>query len=310
MTQDGSYGRRGRGRSSFHALRLARRISYRTGRDTNRKSHQAAVRERRARVLVLLAAALGVELVAAALTSPILGIGRISVRGATQLPAPEAAATAQVAALPAGTNLLRAPIRQMERRLEALPWVRSARVGWLTQHAVRVWLKEREPAVVASVSGRRVEMDGWGVPIRIARPSAEKALPRVDVDRSVDVRMGVPLQDDALLAAIRIYRDAPHQQMARIAEINVDAAENMCLNMSDGLRVRLGQPEDLDAKMQYIQRVYELDPNVCSHMLSINLSVPKQPACTLKPVIHAVPAAISEKPAAPDAHPAGRDTVL
>src|SRR5947208_1235013 len=80
-------------RGSFHALRLARRTSQRRGRPAKRRSRQAEVRERRTRIVILLTMALGFELAAAALTSPLLGIGRVAIRGADQLPASEVAAT-------------------------------------------------------------------------------------------------------------------------------------------------------------------------------------------------------------------------
>lgn len=302
MSQELMSARRRRARGSFHALRLARRTSQRRAKTHGkRKSHQAEVRERRLRILILLTMVFGFELSAAALTSPLLGIDRVAIRGAEKLPSQEAAVTRKMAALLAGTNLLRAPLGRMESKIRALPWVRSARVTWMTPHALSIRFTPREPVVLASIGGQQYEVDEAGVPIRIARANVQGRLPHVEVEKAINVRPGVPMADPSLLAAIKLYRDAPSQPMVHIAKIRVDPAGNMCLNMIDGIQVLLGQPEDLPEKMQYIQHVYTLDPDVCSRMLAINLSVPKQPACTLKTDIQANAAGAPDKSSPSDA---------
>jgi len=298
MTQEPVNMRRGRERGSFHALRLSRRNALRRGKTSVKRSRQAEVRERRTRILLMLTMALGFELAAAALTSPLLGINRIAIRGTEQLPVQEIEVTRHVAAIPAGSNLLRVPLGHVEQRMKALPWVQSARAGWMSPHALSIRVTPRQPVVVAEAAGQRFEVDAAGVPIRVARAGALRALPQIMIERAMEVRPGVPLRDEALLAAIKIYHDAPSQPMVHIAKIKVDPAGNMCLNMSDGIQVQLGQPEDLAAKMKYVQHVYQLDPNVCSRMIAINLSVPKQPACTLKKDVQPDPA-MAETPGTP-----------
>ena len=297
--------------SSFHSLRQARRVSRRTAtRPVKTRSRQSEVRDRRSRILVLLTMLFGFELSAVALTSPLLGISRIVIRGAESLPFEEAIVTEQTAALPAGTNLLRAPLGQIEHQMKMLPWVETAQVCWLSPHALGVQFKPRKAVIIAQVEGQRYEMDSTGVPIRVARPEQERRLPHVEVDKTVDVHLGIPIRDEALLAAINIFHDAPRQPMVHIAKIKVDPARNMCLNMIDGIQVQLGQPEDLDAKMRYIQRVYELDPNVSNRMIAINLSYPKQPACTLKSELAPDPARSPDKAPSPDRRATGGSAAL
>ncbi len=283
MTHQPPGSQRNRSRGSFHALRLARRISHRTGKaPLGQRSRQANVREFRTRLLIVLTMALGFELSAAALTSPILGINRIVIHGLERLPAREAGITTRTAALQPGTNLLRAPLGQMERQMKALPWVQSARVKWASQHTLDVRFTLRQPVIIAAVAGNDYELDETGVPIRLARQGPARSLPHMTLENQSAVRFGAPIGGESVVAAIRLYRNAPQQPMVRIAKIKVDPSGNMCLNMMDGIQVQLGQPEDLAAKMKYIRRVYELDPKVGSRMVAINLSVLKQPACTLK----------------------------
>jgi cell division septal protein FtsQ len=301
----------GKKHSAFHAMRLTRRIANRTGKGPLvRRSRQAEVRERRTRILILLTMVLGFELSAAALTSPLLAVSRIVIQGAEQLPMEETLVTEQTVTLPAGSNLLRAPLGQMERQMKSLPWVESAQVRWLSPQALEVRFKPRDPVVVAQIAGQRYEIDAAGVPIRLARPAVGRNLPRIEVEKPIDVRFGMPMQDEALMAAINIYRDAPRQPMVHIAKIVVDHGGNICLNIIDGIQIQLGQPDELATKMKVIQRVYELEPNVSSRLVAINLTYPKQPACTLKSDLQTDPVTMPDKAAAPDKRPSGGGMAL
>ena len=201
-------------------------------------------------------------------------------------------------------------MKSIEHRMKSLPWVRTVRVGWMSPHSLIIRIAPRRPVVVAEIAGRRYEVDETGVPIRLARVAEEKRLPRINVEKGMDVRAGAPLRDESLLAAIKIYLDGTTQTMLHIAKIDVDPAGNMCLNMIDGIHVHLGQPDELSEKLKYIQRIYSLDPNVSSRMVAINLSVPKQPACTLKKDIPVGPVDPSAQASPSDSHTPDGGTAL
>src|SRR5207248_591718 len=98
-----------------------------------------------------------------------------------ELPVDETAAIRRVASLPAGSNLLRTPLAGLERRMSALPWVRAAGVQWLGPHALKIRVTPRQPAVVALIGDRHYEVDGAGIPVRIARPLVVGRLPLVEL---------------------------------------------------------------------------------------------------------------------------------
>jgi cell division protein FtsQ len=302
---------RKRSQDSFHSLRLARRNAHRNSKaPLKRRSQQAEVRRRRATILMLFTVAMGFELAAAALTSPLFGISRITVRGTEQLPERELAITEHAAWLPPGTNLFCAPIGSIERRLEALPWIRSAHVQWKTNHALAVTIGKRVPAAAVTIGGAQYEVDEGGIPIRPTRPEALESLPKVEIQQDIRVRFGVPINSEALHAAISVYRDAPRQPMARIAKIIIDPEGNMCLNMLDEMQVKFGRPEEIAAKLRYLSRVYELEPNVAGRIMAINLSVPKQPACTLKRDVAHDPAATEKEPQKQEPNGADGDVAM
>lgn len=269
--------------TTLHAQRRTvrtRRRGKQRGLPARSKTHAEQVRDRRWRILLLLTMALGFELAAASLTSPLLGINRIQVRNTESLLPTEITATNRIAALPAGSNLLRAPLGQMEQSLRALPWIQSAKIVRLFPHGLRVQVTPRQPAVIAQIGAQRFELDANAVPIRLARTEMADSLPLIVMDRVFQPRFGAAIQDEAVQAAIKVYRDARQQTMLHIAKIEVDQNGNICLNMKDTVQIQIGQTDDLEGKMNSLQHIYEQDPNVARRMAAINLSCPNQPACT------------------------------
>jgi cell division septal protein FtsQ len=327
----------------------------------------AEVYRARRRVLAGLYLALGLLLVAAALTSPTMSVKRMLLSGLAALPASEADLTLQTAAVPPGTNWLRAPVRSIEERLRALPWVRAASVSRRFPNTIEAQITARQPCVLVQTSAGLFEVDAEGVPIRRARPeiagfqaeqppmqgAASSAptvsplpslgegagmrasptpfaallpaefrpyfdrdgllpnflesplfapaapvlsltgarLPLVTLARPMTVQPGVPLNDTALSAAIDILQSAQRQRLVRIAKIEVDQSDNICLNMQDGVVVQLGQAEDFPQKLALVQRIYTWEPDIARRLVAINLSSPAWPAYTPRNLTPSAPLA-------------------
>lgn len=302
-----------------------------------RRPRFAEIYRARRRVLAGLYVVLGLLLIAAALTSPTVAVKRLRLSGLTGLPASEADITLQAAALPPGTNWLRAPVRRIEERLRALPWVQSASVSRRFPNTVTAQITARQPCVLALTSAGLFEVDAEGVPIRRARPEiagkllaepsetpnaqrptpfsallpaefrpyfdsdaplpnllepprpapaapvplpADARLPLVTLSRPMTVQPGIPLNDTALSAAIGILQSAQREKLVRIAKIEVDQSDNICLNMQDGVAVQLGQAEDFAKKLALVERIYTWEPDIARRLIAINLSSPAWPAYT------------------------------
>ncbi len=65
----------------------------------------------------------------------------------------------RLAGVGAHTNLLSLPVGKMQRRLEAHPWIRSARVVRLLPHTVRIQVEEYRPRLLALAGGRLYYLD-------------------------------------------------------------------------------------------------------------------------------------------------------
>ena len=253
-----------------------------TGQRTGKKPpyNPAAVRRLRRNTLSVLYIALGVEIIAALLTSPRLSIKQVAVRGTNGLPDAEAQSVQSAAKIPDGTNFFRAPVGPLEARLRKLPCVASASVSRRFPDSLNTKITLRQPVVIAETSAGQFETDAGGVAIRPARPEMENRLPHIVLQRPRDVQAGTTFADSALDAAILTLRTLKNDPALPSAKIEVDRNDNLCLNMQDGLKVRFGSPEETDAKIKLVLDIYHREPTIARRLLAVNLSCPSWPACT------------------------------
>jgi cell division septal protein FtsQ len=234
----------------------------------------------RRRVLGVLYVTLCVLLVAALFTSPVFGIRHVQVAGITTLPDVEAAAVLRATALPPNTNWLRAPVTTLTNRLRALPFVQSADVSRRLPNRVEARILPRQSRLIVKVGDSHYEVDRFGVPIRAASQEAMQRLPLVVLERPRPVHLGDPFNEDAVTAAIQILQSAQEAFPVRIAKIEVDQTDDMCLNMQDGLPILLGKADALPTKLALVRRIYAREPDVAHRLAAINLTCPTWPACT------------------------------
>lgn len=243
----------------------------------------AQVRRLRRLTLFTLFALLGVELLAVTLTSPHFAVRQVRLDGDGGLPAVESEAVVRAVTLPATTNFLRVSSSEIEKRLRAIPSLRSAVVTRRLPNRIEAIVQKRVPLIIAQIGGQRYEIDAEGVPIRIARPERAK-LPLVTLGRERPVELGVTLNDAALREVITILQSGGTDIWGRVAKIEVDQNDFLCLNMNDGIKVQLGDTGELPKKVALIQRIYAREPDVALRLVAINLTCPDWPACTLRPV--------------------------
>jgi len=184
--------------------------------------------------------------------------------------------TRDMCKVPTGTPLLRLDVGEYARRLRRLPWVRDVSVARLPNCTVRVRVMLRRPVASLLHKGRRWELDSEGAVIRPTRRAA--GLPELTIDGPLQVAEGVALQGrrvESGLAAALMARD---MTCLRGARIGVDQTAAICFNNWDKVVIVAGNVEDLPAKLAVIQRIYELEPDICRKLSEIDVTSPRFPA--------------------------------
>lgn len=239
------------------------------------KSYRSTAQKRR-RVVGMLSLLLFIEVACALFTSPYLRVRNVALKGLSGLSPQEIAQTQQTAAKLLRHNWFLAPTSSVRRALHNLPWVRSVHIVRRFPHTLQLVIGTRQPFCRLVVGSTTYEMDDEGVPIRLAR-SPLPTLPTVRLPQEVVV-CGRPLDDIEIGALLTILKQSRIENHPAIADVEVDSERNICLNMSDGMRVLFGQAEEIEKKIALLNRIYELQPNVAQLLSVVNLTCPSHPA--------------------------------
>jgi cell division septal protein FtsQ len=212
--------------------------------------------------------------------SPLFAIRRVHVAGLAALLPEEAALARAAATLPAGTNFFHLDRAKLESALERVPAVAGARISRRFPNRVEIAITPRAPVAILACGESRWEVDRAGVAIRPER--AGQRLPVIDCASPENVEAGrridVPGVAGALAAAV-FCASTSHGKPLGIAKIEVDQNGDMCLNMVDSVAIRIGQNDQLDAKLALVRRIYDERPDIGAEVESIDLRFPEAPAC-------------------------------
>lgn len=231
--------------------------------------------------IVALAVALGIW----ALCAPQLDVKRVAVYGA------ETVSPAQIASLvplPAHRNLFvywaahhRAISAEVER---GEPAVERARVGIRPPGTLTVTIYEREPYALLHEGQSYWEMDREGVPFRLvtAIPDGvpivslpEGSAPPV-LGQAYSLAQAAPV--GASYELISLLASGKIATLMKIREITVDQNANLCLNMTNNLQIRLGQPSQLEQKLALAATALESDATLAQRAAYLDFTDPDRPA--------------------------------
>lgn len=206
---------------------------------------------RRARARRLLAwrpvlAVLGVGAVVAALTwvvleSSLLVVDRVEVVGAQRQDADQVRSAVAGAV---GVQLARVDTGDIERRVAALPVVRTAEAVRVWPSTLEVRLVERVPvAAVPDVTGF-VLVDRTGAPV-VARAEPPGDLPVVEVN----LRIAAP---GTLPAVLQVMDDLPSALRADVERVGATSPDSVSMQLRGGQSVVWGGPDDAALKARVL----------------------------------------------------------
>jgi cell division protein FtsQ len=206
-------------------------------------------RQRAGLVFLGLLAVVGASLFLWLRSSDALAVKQI-VASATRHVAPDEIAAAVAEAR--GTSLLRLSTGMIERRLAALPYVRSVHVYRRFPHSLEVQVEEYEAvARVRTSDGREWLVGDTGRVLEEAKPR-DKSLPLVVPGTQSSVQPGqqVSALAVAALPVAVLLRDADvAATLPAVDRISVTTGNGLVVHLRGGAELRLGEPSDLKRKM-------------------------------------------------------------
>ncbi len=178
-------------------------------------------------------------------------------------------------------NLLAVDTAPLTRTLDALPYVRAARVDRAFPNTLSITLSVERPAAVAS-SGRSAWMvSGDGRVLGPPQPSIARHLPRVVLPHGLHFTAGDVARQPQLVTALQTLRTTPawfRQRVGRIGEV-VPTASALTLVVGHRLQVRLGSIDQLQLKLRVAARWLGTMPaSDRASLLYVDVSAPARPA--------------------------------
>jgi cell division protein FtsQ len=217
----------------------------------------------------IVAAAVGGYLVAR--ETSLFAIDRIVVEGA---PPAVAVQVRRSAAGTLGQSLVALDGAALLGRVQALPWVRSARYDRAFPHTLRLLVRPEQPVAVLRAGARSWLVAGDARVLQPVRRRAEPGLPRIWVQSSTSVAVGQRLDRESGGAAARTLAPLARGSFPRrIVSVSL-AGDELVFALVGGLQLRLGRPEDLRLKLAVARGILPHLPGGTGYL---DVSVPERP---------------------------------
>jgi cell division protein FtsQ len=232
-----------------------------------------AGRRRLRRVLTVVGTLTALAVAYAVTQSPVLDVDHVRVTGGGEHT--EEAAIALTSGIGHGTPLLDLDTGAVADRVEAMPWVRTARVERRWPGTIRITVTERTPAATLQVDDTHTALvDATGRVLEVAGPGAQ--LP-VGLPVLSGVR-GDPTAGDTLNARARDALAVAHAAAEALPGTITEVSTQLDATLISGGRVRFGTADDLDDKIVALETMLTRVDVACLELVDVR--VPGSPVLT------------------------------
>jgi cell division protein FtsQ len=183
----------------------------------------------------------------------------------------------RAAGLQRPTNVLWLDETEIERRLEAQPWIRSATVSTALPWTIRVSIVERVPVAVTTDGGSRSLVAGDGTVLGAA--TSLRGLPRIELPPVLATTGGRPPAAGAASALGAMDPDL----RAAVGRVIVGSDGTLDVRLRDGTDVRYGDADELARKARALAETLAWAHTSATSLSRISLLAPGSPAVTFAP---------------------------
>ncbi len=213
--------------------------------------------------------------------APAMTIRRIQISVSGPLTASEALALKRDGERALGENVLLAHVGQIEQSLLKHPYCKSAKISrTLFPPGLAIHCRPRTPIALLHAADGAFEVSRNSMIIR--RWSSDASLPEISAANISAGTVGVKISNPTLLDAVRIIAAFSGEKIIKVSQLVVAMDGQLWLNMTDGVQVRFGRPDNLAKKMQLLRRAYRVDPKIAEHISLLDFIYPEAPACVLR----------------------------
>jgi len=215
--------------------------------------------------------------------SSAFAVDHVDVSGAP--PALRSEISSAVTATAAGHSLLTVDRGAIERRLSAMPYVKSVSVDRAFPHTLAVTVQVEHPAVAVEIGklAYLVSVDGRVLESRTTPPTR---LPIVQLPSGTTLLVGQSSGDANVQAALAVLRQAASpgfsRHVGRITELQPHGGLITAV-VGRRLKLRLGTPDQLPLKLAVVERVMRrITRPQRAEVAYIDVSAPGRPAYGLR----------------------------
>lgn len=205
--------------------------------------------------------------------SPLFAVGRIRVVGEDRL---RAAEIVRRSGIEPGTNILFLDAGAVERRLEADPWIRDARVTRQLPSTVTIRVVERTPVAVMERDGRPVLVAADGT--ELGPVARDLRLPVLAAERDA---LGGGVAVPAIEAPARALAALPPELRAQVREVAVLPGGSLRLLLASGTRVLFGAPGQAAEKGRVLRSILRWAAAEGVTLATIDVRAPSAPSASV-----------------------------
>ena len=175
-------------------------------------------------------------------------------------------------------NLFKVNLVSIRRKLEREPRVRKAVLTRLLPDCIVIKLTERQPLAQVAMGNRFVVADEMGVLFaKLSSPQEDLPMVYGFAGGFKKLVLGQKLSDLKLQRAIKCIRIMRRNGLKAISNLEIDEKGALTVNMSNGLKVFLGEPANLFAKIGLCKAVLDKIQSGGNEAEYVDLRCPEAP---------------------------------
>ncbi len=187
------------------------------------------------------------------LQSPIFTITKITVQGNNKLIREE---VVQVSGIVTGMNIFKADMQTASARVKVLPMIKEVKIDRDFPDTIVIKIVERKSVALVAVDEHFVELDAEGYYLRTGSVAAN-GLPVITGVHVQAVGPGKKVTGKRLDIALQVVQELNDELRNNLSEVHVDNVGLVTLYTLDGIKCRLGTPENIVTKGDYFLQVIQ-----------------------------------------------------